>query len=83
MTLITLTDNVILQIIMWGLGIFCTVAMTILIHIGNSGAKIKEDIKSFATDYGQRIAHVETQTQNTAADVKEIRTDIKLLMQRK
>jgi hypothetical protein len=83
MTLVQLTDNAILQIIMWGLGLFSTISIAILVHIGNAGAKIKEDIKEFSKVYGERIAHVETQTQNTASDVREIRTDLKLLMTRK
>jgi len=83
MILFAFTDSTALQIIMWGGGLFITVSLTILVHIGNAGAKIKEEIKEFHRIYGERIAHVETQTQNTAKDVSEIRLDLKALMMRK
>jgi hypothetical protein len=37
-------------------GLFVTVALWILVHIGNSGAKIKQQVHS----HGERIAHLET-----------------------
>lgn len=79
MVLLQLTDSNILQIIMWGLGIFSTVFLTLLVHIGNAGSQLKKDNSSLS----ERVAHVETQTQSTAKDVGEIKLDIRELMKRK
>lgn len=79
MTLFTLTDSSMLQVVMWGLGIFSTIFLTLLIHIGNAGSQLKKDNSNLS----ERIAHVETQTQNTAKDIVDIKLDLRELIKRK
>jgi len=79
MILITLSDTSMLQTIMWGMGIFITVAMTILIHIGNAGSSIKKQI----SHHGERISIVEVQAKTANETAARIESKVDRLIERK
>lgn len=79
MILFTLTDTSMLQIIMWGLGIFSTIFITLLVHIGNAGSTIKAKL----SDHGERITKVETQATMATETAHRIEDKLDRLIERK
>jgi len=79
MILFTLSDTNMLQIIMWSLGIFSTVMLTLLIHIGNAGSAIKQKI----SDHAERISTVEVQAKLATETAHRIEDKLDRLIERK
>ena len=80
MILITLTQDQTITIILWALGIVSSFMVTLSIHIGNQGSKIKQNVAA----HGERIAHVETSVKNLEATGHRIEDKVdQLLMSRK
>ena len=79
MILMTLSDTSMLQIIMWFLGIFATVSLALIIHIGNAGSAIKQKI----SEHGERIATVEVQAKMATEVAHRIEDKLDIIISKK